>query len=101
MRRILAVAFLVAAIVAWPSLAHAVHTTDGADVSTSEAVGELEHARALIDDAVALYRAGDVDAAYTAARNAYLDHFEYVEIPLRVRDGGLTLEVEEDFAALR
>ncbi|MDQ3964809.1 MAG: FTR1 family protein, partial [Actinomycetota bacterium] len=42
-----------------------------------------------------------VDAAYTAARNAYLDHFEYVEIPLRVRDGGLTLEVEEDFAALR
>ena len=44
---------------------------------------------------------GDAEAAYTTARNAYLDHFEYVEIPLRVRDEGLTLELEEDFAALR
>ena len=62
---------------------------------------ELEEARVLVDDSVELYAAGNEEDAYIAARNSYLDHFEYVEIPLRVRDEGLTLEVEEDYAALR
>jgi high-affinity iron transporter len=72
-----------------------------ADVTVSEALVELDESRALVDDAVAQYADGDAAAAYTTARNAYLDHFEYVEIPLRVRDEGLTLALEEDFAALR
>ena len=72
-----------------------------ADVTVTEALTELDEARALVDEAVALYADGDAEAAYTAARNAYLDHFEFVEIPLRVRDEGLTLELEEDFARLR
>ncbi len=71
------------------------------DVTTQEGIAELDVARDLVDRSVALYEAGDVDAAYEAARNAYLDHFEFVEIPLRVRDEALTLMVEEDFAALR
>ena len=62
---------------------------------------ELEVARTLVDDSVELYADGRAEDAYIAARNSYLDHFEYVEIPLRVRDEGLTLEVEEDYAALR
>ena len=62
---------------------------------------ELDVARVMVDEAVRQYAAGDAEAAYTAARNAYLDHFEYVEVPLRVRDEGLTLALEEDFAALR
>jgi high-affinity iron transporter len=71
------------------------------DVTPKEGVEELDRSRELLDDSLALYEDGDAEAAYTAARNAYLDHFEFVEIPLRVRDEALTLELEEDFAAMR
>jgi high-affinity iron transporter len=71
------------------------------DVTPAEGVEELEEARALLDESLELYEAGEQDAAYTAARNSYLDHFEFVEIPLRVLDEALTLRLEEDFAALR
>ncbi|MBX6377535.1 MAG: FTR1 family protein [Clostridia bacterium] len=47
------------------------------------------------------YRAGRYDQAYRAARSVYLDHFEYVEIPLRVVDPDFTLEMEYRFADLR
>jgi high-affinity iron transporter len=101
-RRLLLVAALTCAFVLGAApFAWAAHTVSGGDVSTEEAVHELETARDLVDESVDLYEAGDAEAAYTAARNSYLDHFEYVEIPLRVRDEGLTLEVEEDYAALR
>jgi high-affinity iron transporter len=72
-----------------------------AEVGVDEAINELDESRSLIDESVELYEAGDAEGAYTAARNSYLDHFEYVEIPLRVRNEGLTLELEEDFATLR
>lgn len=101
-RRLLLVALAGAgiALVATP-VAHAAHGTGGADVTADEAVHELDIARRLVDDSVRLYQSGEAEEAYEAARNSYLDHFEYVEIPLRVRDEGLTLEVEEDYAALR
>lgn len=82
-------------------VAHASHKTGGADVSLHEAIDELHTARRLVDESVQLYQDGRTEDAYAAARNSYLDHFEYVEIPLRVRDEGLTLAVEEDYAALR
>ena len=72
-----------------------------AEVTPKEGVGQLQRARDLVERSVQLYENGQTDRAYEAARNAYLDHFEYVEIPLRVRDEALTLVVEEDFAALR
>ena len=72
-----------------------------AEVTPDEAIEEIDVARALITESLELYEAGQTEEAYTAARNSYLDHFEYVEIPLRVRDEGLTLAVEEDYAALR
>lgn len=75
--------------------------TADVDVTPLEGVAELDRARDLIDESLELYEAGDADAAYTAARNSYLDHFEFVEIPLRVRDEALTLRLEEDFAAMR
>jgi high-affinity iron transporter len=71
------------------------------DVGKKEALRELEEARRLLDESLDLYERGQSEAAYTAARNSYLDHFEYVEIPLRVRDERLTLRVEEDYANLR
>ncbi|HEY7875440.1 MAG TPA: FTR1 family protein, partial [Actinomycetota bacterium] len=79
----------------------ATHEAVGGDVSAEEAVHELDTARDLVDESLELYEDGRVENAYTAARNSYLDHFEYVEIPLRVRDESLTLAVEEDYAALR
>jgi high-affinity iron transporter len=86
---------LAATLVLVASPAHA------AQVSPEEGVAELERARAMVARSVSLYEAGNAEAAYEAARNAYLDHFESVEIPLRVRDEALTLELEEDFAILR
>jgi high-affinity iron transporter len=72
-----------------------------ADVTPREGVRELDRSRALVDRSLELYAEGDAAAAYEAALSAYLDHFEFVEIPLRVRDEALTLELEEDFANLR
>jgi high-affinity iron transporter len=71
------------------------------NVGPEEAVDELQVARRLVDRSLDLYESGATEDAYVAARNSYLDHFEYVEIPLRVRDEGLTLAVEEDYATLR
>ena len=48
-----------------------------------------------------LYAAGDTEGAFRAARSAYLDSFELVEIPLRVREPNMTLEMEDAFARLR
>ena len=47
------------------------------------------------------YDDGDYDSAYTSARSAYLDSYEFVEIPLRAIDPDFTLEVEFQFAELR
>jgi high-affinity iron transporter len=66
-----------------------------------DAVKELNTSRDMVERSVELYRDGKRDDAFEAARNAYLDHFEFVEIPLRVRDEGLTLALEEDYADLR
>lgn len=92
---VLALALLATLAIAGPALAQ------GIDVTPDDGIVELDRARALIDRAVELYEKGDAEEAYTAARNAYLDHFEFVEIPLRVRDEALTLTLEEDFANLR
>ena len=96
-RALLGVAFglLLALALAAPSVAAA------QNIGTNEAIDELNKSRDEIERSVELYGDGRQDEAYEAARNAYLDHFEYVEIPLRVRDEGMTLELEEDYAQLR
>lgn len=100
--RIALVALAVGATIAGTAgTAYASHTTGGGDVTIDEAIHELDIGRRLVDESVQLYEEGRAQEAYEAARNSYLDHFEYVEIPLRVRDEGLTLAVEEDYAALR
>jgi high-affinity iron transporter len=93
-RPALTIALLAAILLVLPA-------TAAAKFSTDDAIDELNTSRDQIEQSIELYAAGKHDEAYTAARNAYLDHFEYVEIPLRVRDEGLTLELEEDYAALR
>ena len=47
------------------------------------------------------YEQGDTQSAYASARTAYLDSYEYIEIPLRVIAPDFTLQVEFEFATLR
>src|SRR6476646_3151003 len=60
---------------------------------------------AAIDDtlqqAMYAYQHGDKTRAFQLARGAYLDHFENIEIPLRVLDPDLTSDMEFRFADLR
>src|SRR4051812_45951123 len=58
-------------------------------------------ARVLVDRTLAAAKAGDFHGAYELARKAYLDHYEYVEIPLRLRNPNLVLDTEFKFAELR
>src|SRR4051812_14903233 len=58
-------------------------------------------ARVLVDRTLAAAKAGDYHGAYELARAAYLDHYEYVEIPLRLRNPNLVLDTEFKFAELR
>jgi len=62
---------------------------------------EMVLARANVSAALEAYKDGDRDRAYDLARSAYLDHFEFVEVPLRLRNPNLVLDAEFTFAQLR
>lgn len=62
---------------------------------------EIAKASALVDQSVDAVRAGNRGRAYELARSAYLDHYEFVEIPLRLRNPNIVLDTEFKFAALR
>ncbi len=70
-------------------------------VSREEAVRELAVVRDSIDATLELVKQGRTDQAYAQARQGYLDHFEYVEVPLRVVAPDLTAEAETKFAEIR
>jgi len=71
------------------------------EVSPEKGIDEIETSRRLVDQAVEAAEAGDRERGYELARTAYLDHFEFVEIPLRLRDPNLVLDLEFKFAELR
>src|SRR5829696_2577328 len=73
----------------------------GADDSLQRGRAEIGKSRALLDDALEAVKAGDRERGYDLARTAYLDHFEFVEIPLRLRNPNLVLDTEFKFAQLR
>lgn len=62
---------------------------------------EVEQAATLTAEASDLAADGNREQAYEVARAAYLDHFEYAEIPLRLRDPDQVLDMEFKFAAFR
>jgi len=62
---------------------------------------ETESIRDLLQQSMHAYRQSDFESAYKFSRGAYLDHFENIEIPLRVLDSDLTLDMEYRFADLR
>jgi len=84
------------ALVVGASTARAADNEQFADVRA-----KVAQASVLVDEAVAAAAAGDRERAYDTARTAYLDHFELAEVPLRLRDPNLVLDLEFKFAELR
>lgn len=71
------------------------------DGQYAEVRAKVAQASVLIDRAVAAAARGEREQAYRLARSAYLDHFELAEVPLRLRDPDLVLDLEFAFAKLR
>lgn len=92
-----------AAVAALAALAMALPGAAAADtpVGVERAQKEVDQALVLVDRSVEAAEAGDRERGYDLARSAYLDHFELVEIPLRLRDPNLVLDLEFAFADLR
>jgi len=74
---------------------------DTSDVQKSGVKSKIDEIRERLEDTLVHYNRGDIQSAHTSARSAYLDSYEYVEIPLRAIDPDFTLEVEYQFATLR
>ena len=74
---------------------------DSTEEQQAEVRAEIDFIRATLQEMLAHYENSDYDSAYAAARVAYLDSYEYVEIPLRPIAPDFTLEVEYQFAELR
>jgi len=62
---------------------------------------EIDFIRNTLQALLIQYEQGNFQSAYNSARTAYLDSYEFVEIPLRTIDPDFTLEVEFQFAELR
>jgi high-affinity iron transporter len=54
-----------------------------------------------LDEALQIYRNGNIDDAIRASRSAYLDSYENIELPLRPINPDFTLDMEIKFAELR
>lgn len=63
--------------------------------------GNIDLIRVGLQDVLNLYKQNDYEEAMIAARSAYLDSYEQIEIPLRPIDPDFTLEMEIKFAELR
>ncbi|MCV0431493.1 FTR1 family protein [Nitrosopumilus sp.] len=74
---------------------------DASEEAKSGVRNEVDFIRDSLDDVVIFYENGDFQSAYATARTAYLDSYEFVEIPLRTIAPDFTLEVEYQFAELR
>jgi high-affinity iron transporter len=95
MRRLATVLLLLLATLA------AVPATAGASDQIKAGRRHMLQARAQLAGALQAVKAGERDRAYKLARAAYLDNFEFVEVPLRLRNPTLVLDAEFGFAAVR
>jgi high-affinity iron transporter len=73
----------------------------GNDVSKDQAIEQLQKVRTSINETLDLFKAGQDAQALEQSQQGYLNHFEYVEIPLRVADPQFTLDAESKFAEVR
>ena len=97
MRRALAALLAVAALLALAAPAFGA----GGDASLARGRAEIAKSRVLLDQSLNAVKAGDRKRAYALSREAYLDHFEFVEIPLRLRNPNLVIDTEFKYAKLR
>ena len=74
---------------------------DASEDQKSGVKNEIDVIRERLEETLLHYSRGDVQSAHASARSAYLDSYEFVEIPLRAIDPDFTLEVEYQFATLR
>jgi high-affinity iron transporter len=101
-RILFALVALVAVLVGTGSLIFAPHAEAKSDgPGAVNVTAETEAIRDLLQESMRAYRLGDYQDAFKLSRTAYLDHFENIEIPLRVMDADLTLDMEYRFADLR
>ncbi|HEV7862007.1 MAG TPA: FTR1 family protein [Acidimicrobiia bacterium] len=89
------------AAVAWWLLATPVMAASDRSVSRSSAVRQLDQVRQSIDETLVKIKNGQADQAFTEAKAGYLNHFELVEIPLRIVAPQLTADAETKFAEIR
>jgi high-affinity iron transporter len=99
MRR--AVSVLLAAAALLVVAAPAFGSDGGGRSSLERGRAEIDKSRVLLDQSLRAVKAGDRERAYALSRSAYLDHFEFVEIPLRLRNPNLVLDTEFKYAKLR
>jgi DNA repair exonuclease SbcCD ATPase subunit len=64
------------------------------DTTAAAAAAEIDTIKSMLDDALAKYKAGDVEAAEETVGDAYLEHFEHVEHPLEEVDEELMEDLE-------
>ena len=76
-------------------------TPAAAATSRQDAIEEVQNVRISIDLTLSLIKQGRSEEAFTAAANGYLNHFELVEVPLRIIDNDLTIDTEGRFADIR
>lgn len=74
---------------------------DASDDQKTVVKNKIDVIREQLEETLLHYDQGDIQSAHASARSAYLDSYEFVEIPLRAIDPDFTLEVEYQFATLR
>jgi high-affinity iron transporter len=99
LKRLFLTAAVALAVLAAPAAAPAQESSQ--EEQFADALADLDQARVLVDRSVELAEDGRTEEAYEVARTAYLEHFEFVEIPLRLRNPNLVLDLEFKFADLR
>ena len=70
-------------------------------VSRSAAIRQLDDVRRSIDQTLVEVKDGKAPQAFAEAKAGYLNHFELVEIPLRIVAPRLTADAETKFAEIR
>ncbi len=72
-----------------------------AGTTRDDAILQIQKVRISIDQTLALIKQGHGDLAFESAKDGYLNHFELVEVPLRIIDNDLTIDTEGRFADIR
>src|SRR3954469_20593676 len=72
-----------------------------AQTSRDDAIEQLHKVRVSIDLTLSLIKEGRAQEPFDAAASGYLNHFELVEVPLRIIDNDLTIDTEGRFADIR